>query len=266
MAPAERLHVSVAYSPRAGEVEEVELDLPAGATLIEAIRAKAEAEGATFAAIAIDTVARAMVGADENDARDMGLFVAACDRIRTAIGAMILGVHHSGKDKDRGPRGSIALPGAVDCMLRVDRTEGTPYATVIVEKQKDEEEAPALHLKAEKIATMDLNLGTETSLVLVDRNPTESTEQDTPKLSKGQAKRTFEEVDNAWRQGRPWSNAPQAKRDGRFLPAWMVRELGCDLNTAIGYLASWMEHGFIEKAMFNRDSRQLGLKVARWLD
>ncbi len=39
MAPAERLHVSVAYSPRAGEVEEVELDLPAGATLIEAIRA-----------------------------------------------------------------------------------------------------------------------------------------------------------------------------------------------------------------------------------
>jgi len=27
-----------------------------------------------------------------------------------------------------------------------------------------------------------------------------------------------------------------------------------------------MEHGFIEKAMFNRDSRQLGLKVARWLD
>ena len=39
MAPAERLHVSVAYSPRVGEVDEVELDLPAGATLIEAIRA-----------------------------------------------------------------------------------------------------------------------------------------------------------------------------------------------------------------------------------
>lgn len=39
MAPAERLSVSVAYSPRAGEVDEVVVELPAGATLIEAIRA-----------------------------------------------------------------------------------------------------------------------------------------------------------------------------------------------------------------------------------
>ncbi len=39
MAPAERLRVSVAYSPRAGEVDEVTVDLPAGSTLIEAIHA-----------------------------------------------------------------------------------------------------------------------------------------------------------------------------------------------------------------------------------
>lgn len=39
MAPADRLRVSVAYSPRAGEVDEVVVDVPAGTTLIEAIRA-----------------------------------------------------------------------------------------------------------------------------------------------------------------------------------------------------------------------------------
>jgi putative ubiquitin-RnfH superfamily antitoxin RatB of RatAB toxin-antitoxin module len=39
MVPAERLRVSVAYSPRAGEVDEVVIELPPGATLIEAIRA-----------------------------------------------------------------------------------------------------------------------------------------------------------------------------------------------------------------------------------
>jgi len=38
MAPADRLRVSVAYSPRAGEVDEVVLDVPAGATLGDAIR------------------------------------------------------------------------------------------------------------------------------------------------------------------------------------------------------------------------------------
>lgn len=37
--PAERLHVSVAYSPRAGEVDEVAVVLESGATLIDAIHA-----------------------------------------------------------------------------------------------------------------------------------------------------------------------------------------------------------------------------------
>ena len=39
MAPAEPLRVSVAYSPRAGEVDEVVVQLPSGATLMDAIRA-----------------------------------------------------------------------------------------------------------------------------------------------------------------------------------------------------------------------------------
>ena len=37
MAPAERLRVSVVYSPRAGEVDEVVLEVAPGATLAEAI-------------------------------------------------------------------------------------------------------------------------------------------------------------------------------------------------------------------------------------
>lgn len=39
MAPAEMLTVSVAYSPRAGVVDEVVLSLPRGATLADALRA-----------------------------------------------------------------------------------------------------------------------------------------------------------------------------------------------------------------------------------
>ena len=39
MAPADTLQVSVAYSPRAGVVDEVILKLPRGATLIDAVRA-----------------------------------------------------------------------------------------------------------------------------------------------------------------------------------------------------------------------------------
>ncbi len=39
VSPGARLHVSVAYSPRAGVVDEIEIDVAAGATLMEAIRA-----------------------------------------------------------------------------------------------------------------------------------------------------------------------------------------------------------------------------------
>lgn len=39
MAPADAVRVSVAYSPRARVVDETELNLPAGATLIDAVRA-----------------------------------------------------------------------------------------------------------------------------------------------------------------------------------------------------------------------------------
>jgi putative ubiquitin-RnfH superfamily antitoxin RatB of RatAB toxin-antitoxin module len=44
MAPAEPLRVSVAYSPRAGEVDEVVIEVPQGATLIDAIRASGMAQ------------------------------------------------------------------------------------------------------------------------------------------------------------------------------------------------------------------------------
>ena len=44
MAPAERLRISVAYSPRAGEVDEVVIELPPGATLGDAIAASGMAQ------------------------------------------------------------------------------------------------------------------------------------------------------------------------------------------------------------------------------
>jgi AAA domain len=68
--------------------------------------------------IVLDTVARTMGGAEENSAKEMGLFIRACDRLREETGAHVLAVHHAGKDKSRGARGSNALLGAVDGEMR----------------------------------------------------------------------------------------------------------------------------------------------------
>lgn len=126
--------------------------------------AAAEAEGFPVALVVIDTVARAIAGADENSAQDMGRMVAAVDHIRDHCSTAILGIHHSGKDKERGARGSSALLGAVDTMIRVDRADGTLSVTVKVEKQKDDEPPADLILEGEKIP-LDGKINPETSLV-----------------------------------------------------------------------------------------------------
>src|SRR5690606_19173458 len=48
--------------------------------------------------IVFDTLARSIVGADENSAKDMGEVVAKLDWLRKATSATVLLVHHTGKD------------------------------------------------------------------------------------------------------------------------------------------------------------------------
>src|SRR5207249_4252162 len=64
----------------------------------------------------IDTLARSMVGGDENATRDMSLAVANCERIRAEVGCDLLLVHHAGYDESHA-RGSTALRAAVDTQL-----------------------------------------------------------------------------------------------------------------------------------------------------
>jgi putative DNA primase/helicase len=100
--------------------------------------------GKQYRAIFIDTVARAILGGDENSSTDMGKFVAGCDAVRNHTGATIIGIHHSGKDDSRGMRGSSSLMGAVDTVLKVEQNEDTKNITVTMKKQKDEEEIQPL--------------------------------------------------------------------------------------------------------------------------
>lgn len=89
--------------------------------------------------IVVDTLARALLGGDENDGKDMGMLVAHGDKIRAETGAHVCFVHHSGKDKARGARGHSSLRAAVDTEIEVGRDEGAEYSTVRVAKQRDME-------------------------------------------------------------------------------------------------------------------------------
>lgn len=80
--------------------------------------AAAESINEPIKLIVVDTLARSFEG-EENSATDMGAFVRACDNIRAATGATVLVVHHSGKDADKGARGSSALRAACDFEYKV---------------------------------------------------------------------------------------------------------------------------------------------------
>jgi hypothetical protein len=74
-------------------------------------------------AIVIDTLARCMVGGDENNQKDMGLFVFACEQIQQALDCTVIIVHHTGKAGDN-ERGSSVLRGAADMMIAITNEEG----------------------------------------------------------------------------------------------------------------------------------------------
>ena len=70
----------------------------------------------------LDTMAQATAGfMDENNSRDMGQLIAACNRIIQRKHALVILVAHVGKDKARGIRGHSSLFGALDAQITVSR-------------------------------------------------------------------------------------------------------------------------------------------------
>ena len=83
--------------------------------------------------IILDTLARAMKGGDENSAQDMGSLNDAVSALVEKTGACVLLLHHTGKNKANGARGSSALLGAIDTELECDER------AIVATKQRDVE-------------------------------------------------------------------------------------------------------------------------------
>jgi hypothetical protein len=109
--------------------------------------------------VVLDTLARCLPGADENAAKDIGTAIRSADRIRTVTGAAVLLVHHTGKDGG-AERGSSALRGAADCMIKLVASDD--LLTLVCDKMKDSTEFEAMHVRR---VTVEAD-GLESSCVL----------------------------------------------------------------------------------------------------
>ena len=111
--------------------------LPCAVNLLQTDWSKGLAELAAelgVVLVIIDTLARSMVGGDENKSGDMAQAIEAADVIRRLSGATVDLIHHTPKDGET-LRGHSALEGAVDTAILIKRSES--IFTLTTEKQKD---------------------------------------------------------------------------------------------------------------------------------
>lgn len=87
-----------------------------------------------YGLVVIDTLARCMVGADENSAKDCGLVVDVLHRLRESTPAgrgVVLGVHHAGKD-GKTFRGSTTFEAGADVVY----SAGRDGAVIVLDRTK----------------------------------------------------------------------------------------------------------------------------------
>lgn len=170
------------------------------------------------ALIVIDTLARALMGGDENSAQDIGAFNQAVGALIEATGACVLILHHSGKDKTKGARGSSAILGAVDTELQADDN------MILSHKQRDVEAGAPIGFKLVPLVVgLDADGDDITSCVI---EPAQVARRPKGRLT-GNAKRAFEALcdlrpnnepvtDSEWREACTQFMSERSLKSGFF--------------------------------------------------
>ena len=120
------------------------------------------------AMIVVDTLAQVSPGANENTSEDMGRVLSNIRLLHEATGAMILLVHHAGKDLSKGSRGWSGLKAAADVQIEVLRYDGGDRE-IVIEKMKDGEDGLRWGFKLEVIELgIDMDGDIVTSCVAIE--------------------------------------------------------------------------------------------------
>jgi phage/plasmid primase-like uncharacterized protein len=212
--------------------------------------------------VVIDTVSRSIPGQDENSQEAMSLFIDACTELQNHCGGTVLGIHHSGKDVERGMRGSTVLLGGCDTAIRVAKDEA--HTVLSVEKQKDGEEIDDVHFTME-VVDLTTRLGAEQSTLVPVVGPAAIPIQQKG-LSWHQIHEIFKSVDEQWHAGTPWSAFPQAKRRGRYVIEMITDTYGVSAREALSCISQWQQRGYMATEGGRTMNRASGLRVLKYLE
>lgn len=114
------------------------------------------------AMVVIDTFARVTPGGNENSGEDMGKALAHCQLVHDLTGAMVVLIHHSGKDASKGARGWSGLRAAADWEAEVIKAQSGDTRVLTVTKQKDGEDGQEFGFT---LRTVSLDMDTEGDMI-----------------------------------------------------------------------------------------------------
>ena len=136
--------VPLAVLPSTVNMSDAEGDID---KLVNTVRLARERFG-RIVLVVVDTLARVMTG-NENTAEDMGALINNCDRLRHVTDAHVMLIHHSGKAKEAGARGSSALRAATDTEIEIDKAD--LVSTAVVTKQRELEVSGEFHFSLDVV-------------------------------------------------------------------------------------------------------------------
>lgn len=146
--------------------------------LVKGVRASGGAD-----IIVVDTFAQTTPGANENAGEDVGKALAYCKRIHEHTGALVVLIHHSGKDASKGARGWSGLRAAADAEIEVVREpDGPRYLRLSKSKDGEDGLEWGFELKVINLGVdEDLDVISSCSVIEASRAPREA-KQNTRKL------------------------------------------------------------------------------------
>lgn len=209
--------------------------------------------GKPVTAIIVDTVSRAMPGADENLQKDMTRFVQACDTLKNEFGCVVVGVHHAGSNGNM--RGSTVLRGAGDFVFRMECKSGQLAGRLFCEKMK---EAPDGWNNAYRFDVVNLGVDGAGKVVssLVPSRSGEVEIETGPELTA----RLFAAMQSAWEAGEPWAKSQHKTKD-RGAVRQMVTIFGLKAEQAERLLDLWERTGEIAEEVYDKKSKRKGYRV-----
>lgn len=90
--------------------------------------------------LVIDTLGRAMQGANENSSEDAGMFTAMVEELQRSLGCAVLVIGHVGHENRERVKGSMSFFADADMQLRIDRQNEEMKVLATMTKQKDHPE------------------------------------------------------------------------------------------------------------------------------